>query len=87
MSDETTEPMVGGTDPSADDGDAVVDVAEPMSELDKLAAERDEYLELARRLQAEFENYRKRVSAQTADDIDRATGRIAEALLPVLDAC
>ena len=35
----------------------------------------------------EFENYRKRVSAQTADDIDRATGRIAEALLPVLDAC
>jgi molecular chaperone GrpE len=87
MSDETTEPMVGGTDPSADDGDAVVDVAEPMSELDKLAAERDEYLELARRVQAEFENYRKRVSAQTADDIDRATGRIAEALLPVLDAC
>jgi molecular chaperone GrpE len=65
----------------------VVDVAEPMSELDKLAAERDEYLELARRVQAEFENYRKRVSAQTADDIDRATGRIAEALLPVLDAC
>jgi len=87
MSDETTEPMVGDTDPSVDDGDAVVDVAEPMSELDKLAAERDEYLELARRVQAEFENYRKRVSAQTADDIDRATGRIAEALLPVLDAC
>lgn len=87
MSDETTEPMVGDTDPSVDDGEAVVDVAEPMSELDKLAAERDEYLELARRVQAEFENYRKRVSAQTADDIDRATGRIAEALLPVLDAC
>lgn len=87
MSDETTEPMVGDTDLSVDDGDAVVDVAEPMSELDKLAAERDEYLELARRVQAEFENYRKRVSAQTADDIDRATGRIAEALLPVLDAC
>jgi len=87
MSDETTEPVVGDTDPSVDDGDAVVDVAEPMSELDKLAAERDEYLELARRVQAEFENYRKRVSAQTADDIDRATGRIAEALLPVLDAC
>ncbi len=87
MSDETTEPVVGDTDPSVDDGDAVVDVAEPMSELDKLAAERDEYLELARRVQAEFENYRKRVSAQTADDIDRATGRIAESLLPVLDAC
>jgi molecular chaperone GrpE len=42
---------------------------------------------LAQRVQADFENYRKRVSAQTADDVDRATGRIAEALLPVLDAC
>jgi molecular chaperone GrpE len=27
------------------------------------------------------------VATQHADDIDRATGRLAEALLPVLDAC
>ncbi len=39
------------------------------------------------RLQADFENYRKRAAAQHADDVDRATGRLAEALLPVLDAC
>jgi len=56
-------------------------------DIDKLVEERNQYLELAQRVQADFENYRKRVSAQTADDVDRATGRIAEALLPVLDAC
>ena len=56
-------------------------------DIEKLLEERNQYLELAQRVQADFENYRKRVSAQTADDVDRATGRIAEALLPVLDAC
>jgi molecular chaperone GrpE len=52
-----------------------------------LLAERDSFRDIAQRLQADFENYRKRVAAQTSDDIDRATGRIAESLLPVLDAC
>ena len=37
-------------------------------------------------MQADFENYRKRVQAQIRDEADRATGRLAEALLPVLDA-
>lgn len=38
------------------------------------------------RLQADFENFRKRSTAQAAGDVDRATGRLAEAFLPVLDA-
>jgi molecular chaperone GrpE len=49
--------------------------------------ERDEMREIALRLQADFENYRKRVSAQHAEDVNRATGKMAESLLPVLDAC
>ena len=49
--------------------------------------ERDEMREIALRLQADFENYRKRVASQHAEDVNRATGKIAEALLPVLDAC
>ena len=32
-------------------------------------------------------NYRKRVGTQVIDEVQRATGRVAEALLPVLDAC
>ena len=56
-------------------------------DVDALLTERDSFREIAQRLQADFENYRKRVATQTSDDIDRATGRIAESLLPVLDAC
>lgn len=74
---------VGG-DPSATDDELAeaveVDVA-------ALLEERDSYKDIALRLQADFENYRKRVTAQHSDDVARATGKMAEALLPVLDAC
>lgn len=74
-------PQDGDTQPGdVESGSEIVDV-------EALAAERDAFREIAQRLQADFENYRKRVAAQTADDIDRATGRVAESLLPVLDAC
>ena len=49
-------------------------------------AERDQLRDMAVRLQADFENFRKRTATQAEADIDRATGRLAEALLPVLDA-
>ena len=51
-----------------------------------LIAERDQLKDLAVRLQADFENFRRRTTTQHSADIDRATGRLAEALLPVLDA-
>jgi molecular chaperone GrpE len=60
--------------------------AEP-TELEVALLERDEWMERAQRIAAEYENYRRRLATQRADDIDRATGRLAEALLPVLDAC
>lgn len=56
------------------------------NEIGQLAAERDQYKDIAQRLQADFENYRKRVASQQTAEIDRATGALAEALLPVLDA-
>lgn len=52
-----------------------------------LLAERDSFKDIALRLQADFDNYRKRVATQQADEVQRATGKFAEALLPVLDAC
>ena len=51
-----------------------------------LLAEREEYKGLAQWLQADFDNYRKRAAAQSLAEADRASGRLAEALLPVLDA-
>jgi len=79
--------MVDGdaVDAAAVEAEEAAEVVE--HDIESLLAERDSFRDIAQRLQADFENYRKRVSAQTADDVDRATGRLAEALLPVLDAC
>jgi molecular chaperone GrpE len=49
-------------------------------------AQRDEYLDSLRRLQAEFENYKKRVAKQQADQVARAAASLVDKLLPVLDA-
>ena len=54
---------------------------------DHALAERDQFKDIALRLQADFDNYRKRVAQGPSDEVDRATGRLVEALLPVLDAC
>lgn len=76
-------------DPATDavEGD-IAALAELADEIDVAAvlAERDQFKDLAMRVQADFENYRKRAATQAAADTDRATGRLAEALLPVLDA-
>ncbi len=58
-----------------------------VNDMEALLAERDSYKDIAQRLQADFDNYRKRVATQLTDEVQRATGKIAEALLPVLDAC
>ncbi len=56
-------------------------------DIDALLAERDEFKDIALRLQADFENYKKRVATIQSDEVDRATGKVVEALLPVLDVC
>ena len=56
-------------------------------DISALLHERDQFKDIALRLQADFENYRKRQASVQADEIDRATGRVVEDLLPVLDAC
>ena len=50
------------------------------------ARERDEYLDALRRLQAEFENYKKRMVRQQTETLERASQGLVEKLLPVLDA-
>ena len=81
---------------AAPDEDGDVDAAneaeeeEPLdaSPLDVLAAterERDEYLDRLQRLQADFENYKKRMQRQHTDTLDRAGEGLASKLLPVLD--
>jgi len=56
-----------------------------VDELVAVAAQRDEYLALAQRTQADFENYRKRVAKESAAAQERGMVRLAEELLPALD--
>ncbi len=66
------------------------EAAEEVEEdLDKMLGDtrrqRDEYLELAQRTKADFENYRKRMVQDVASATDRGKKEIIEQLLPVLD--
>ena len=71
-----------------DDGAIDAEIVELIEhDIDALVKERDDFKDIALRLQADFENYKKRIHQNQADEVDRATGRIADSLLPVLDAC
>ena len=50
-----------------------------------LEQERDEYLSLARRTKADFENYRKRVSREASEAEARGRAALARSLLSVVD--
>ena len=53
--------------------------------IDKLTADRDDAIKQAQRLQAEFENYRKRNAQLAADSRDDGVRETVKQLLPVLD--
>ena len=72
-------------DATVADADEVID-GEVVDPLAAVTAQRDEYLDSLRRLQAEFENYRKRVAKQQTEQAERATVSLVDKLLPVLDA-
>lgn len=55
------------------------------AKLDKLTEDRDDAIKQAQRLQAEFENYRKRNAQIAADSRDDGVRETVKNLLPVLD--
>jgi len=61
--------------------------AEPVTreQFDQLKAERDQLLDRLARLQAEFENARKRAERARAADRDYAVGSVVGKFLPVMD--
>lgn len=65
---------------------ADVSVEALLGDLERVTVERDQYLDTSRRVQAEFENYRKQVTKREADARDRANDGLIQELLPVLDA-
>lgn len=73
---ETTEPL---------EPDAAEEVEHDLDELLARAGKADEYLALAQRTQADFENFRKRMTRDVAAAEARGLGRLAKELLPALD--
>jgi molecular chaperone GrpE len=65
------------------------DAEQVETDLDALLAdtqrERDEYLELAKRAQADFENYRKRMAAEVQAAGARGKAEVVREVVPVLD--
>src|SRR5689334_25088818 len=72
-----------GTPESAENGDAE-QVERDLDELGEAKRERDEYLELAQRTKADFENYRKRVAREATEALARGKADLARQLLPAL---
>jgi molecular chaperone GrpE len=56
-----------------------------VEELVDVALQRDEYLALAQRTQADFENFRKRVAREAVQAKERGVAALAKELLPALD--
>jgi molecular chaperone GrpE len=75
--------------PSSPPPAAGVDGGDVERDLDALLvdaeAKRDEYLELARRTKADFENYRKRMAAEVQAASTRGKAQMAAQVVPVLD--
>lgn len=70
-----------GAEATSDSGEPILDV------MAVVEAERDGYLSDLQRVTAEFANYRKQAERRTREVRARASGDLAEKLLPVLDAC
>jgi molecular chaperone GrpE len=81
--------VVGDDERGADqDPDAVEEeqaVQRDLSELTEKASKADEYLELAQRTKADFENFRKRAAREAAAAQERGIAKLARELLPAVD--
>jgi molecular chaperone GrpE len=81
--EETSPPE--GAEASEEQQAAETEVAEDLDQLVAKARERDEYLALAQRTQADFENYRRRMARENAQAGERGVAKVARELLPALD--
>lgn len=67
-----------------DDGKLAADTTAD-AEVAKLASDLNELRQTLMRRQADFENYRKRIEKERTEDSRRATARVVEGLIPIID--
>jgi molecular chaperone GrpE len=94
VTDRPTQP----SDATAPEREAVADAARegeangaaetaaaPLADLERVSAERDQYLDSLQRLKAEFDNFRKRNDRERQTIAAGATREVVRDLLPVMD--
>jgi molecular chaperone GrpE len=72
-------------EPLAATAEASGEIPAGRTEFEQLKSERDQLVDRLARLQAEFENARKRAERERLEFRDYATGNVVEQFLPVLD--
>jgi len=84
---EVTESVSDSSVPAEEPENGAVQEAEAAVQHDiaQIARERDDYLDALKRLQADFENYKKRILKQQTEHLERAAEGLVQKLLPVLD--
>ena len=82
---ELVEDEESSAGPDSGENAAADQVERDLDELGETKRERDEYLELAKRTKADFENYRKRVARDTSEALARGKADLSRELLPTLD--
>jgi len=70
---------------SAEAQAVATETAKADAEMAKLTADLEELRQTLLRRQADFDNYRKRVEKERFEDSKRATARVIEGLIPVID--
>ena len=79
--DPNENPQRGGNPANSDPELAGSEAAETA----KLVGELDDLRQTLLRRQADFDNYRKRIERERADDSKRYTARVIEGLIPIID--
>src|ERR1700676_979388 len=86
MKDRDTKIHLAGSAGAGEVAETAPEAGSEPSEAGKLATELDHLRQTLLRRQADFDNYRKRTEKERLDDNKRATSRVIEALIPILDS-
>ena len=72
-------------DPGDGTDELAADTARADADVAKLATDLDDLRQTLLRRQADFDNYRKRIERERAEDAKRHTARVVETLIPIVD--
>jgi molecular chaperone GrpE len=79
------DPQEADAGQSAEAKAVTADTERADAEVAKLASDLEDLRQTLLRRQADFDNYRKRIEKERAEDAKRATARLVEGLIPVID--